>query len=470
MDVIRRFTLIFSLSFAFLTVGLIQDGLIRAHAQVSTNNTQRLSPDEERETSQEELEALRQNIEAATERQRRLEKEIERIEKDKGAINRALIETTKRSHVLEASIVEQEEKLQKLDASRKSLRQSLSTKRALLAEVLAALQRMGRNPPPAILVSPEDALGSVRSAILLGSVVPEVRSESATLLAELRTLAEISRQIENNSQTLATDLNKLAEDETRLSLLLETREAQSSQSRQQLEAEQVLAEELASKATSLEELIKQIELQIETANRAAADARLADQKRAEAEADRLRSAREALAKGETAETLERKDRLAKLDTRFADNSRIAPAMAFKDAKGLLPKPVNGRQTHDFGTRSAAGVILPNIGYATRPNARVRAPADGWVIYAGPFRSYGNILILNMGEDYRYVLSGMESLNVRVGQFVLTGEPIGRMGITQVASATALDLSTTQPVLYIELRHDGEPIDPTPWWHDENVGQ
>ncbi|MFD0916544.1 murein hydrolase activator EnvC family protein [Pseudahrensia aquimaris] len=427
----------------------------------------RISPDEEKEASKAELEALRESLEQVTERQRRLREEIDRLDKDKGAINRALIETANRSQQLDAGIAEQEKKLAQLDGSRQTLRKSLARKRGLLSEVLASLQRMGKNPPPAILVSPEDAVGSVRSAILLGAVVPEVRAETTTLLAELRTLAEIGRQIENERQLLATDLNKLAEDETRLSLLLEERDAQTIQSRQQLEAEQVLARELAQKATSLEELIKQIETQITSANQAAEAARASDRNRAQAEAERLKAAREALARGETAETLERRDRLAKLDPRFADNSRIAPAMAFRAAKGLLPKPVSGEQTHEFGAKSTAGVVLPNVGYATRPNARVRSPSDGWVVYAGPFRSYGNILILNAGDSYRYILSGMDSLNVRVGQFVLAGEPVGRMGLTQVASATALDLSSTQPVLYVELRQGGKPIDPTPWWAREN---
>lgn len=425
-----------------------------------------LSPDQERAASEAELQALQKTLEQTAERQRRLTVEIERLDKDKGAITRALIETGKRTQDLEKEIAAQETKLQRLSASQTNLRKSLLSKRALLSEVLAALQRMGKNPPPAILVTPEDAVASVRSAILLGAVVPEIRSESATLLAELRTLAEIARQIDNNRQTLAANLNKLAEDETRLTLLLEKRDSQASQSRQQLEAEKVLAEELASKATSLQELITQIEAQIESANKAAAAAKAADAEQALQAAARLQAARKALANGETVETLERSQRLAKIDPRFADNNRIAPAMAFSEAKGLLPQPVSGRQSHTFGTKSTTGITLPNVGFITRPNARVRAPADGWVVYAGPFRSYGSILILNTGGKYRYIMSGMSSVNVRVGQFVLTGEPIGQMGLTQVASATALDLSTTQPVLYVELRKDGKPVDPTPWWRPE----
>jgi septal ring factor EnvC (AmiA/AmiB activator) len=100
--------------------------------------------------------------------------------------------------------------------------------------------------------------------------------------------------------------------------------------------------------------------------------------------------------------------------------------------------------------------------ATRPGAQVTAPCDGWVVYAAPYRSYGQLLILNAGGGYHVVLAGVETYSVEVGQFVLTGEPIAVMGNgPQVASAIVA--GSTQPVLYIEFRKDGTPIDPAPWW-------
>ena len=62
-----------------------------------------------------------------------------------------------------------------------------------------------------------------------------------------------------------------------------------------------------------------------------------------------------------------------------------------------------------------------------------------------------------------VMSGMADVNVSTGQFVLTGEPIGKMGLAQVAAASSLDLSSALPVLYVEFRKDGQSIDPSPWW-------
>ena len=93
-------------------------------------------------------------------------------------------------------------------------------------------------------------------------------------------------------------------------------------------------------------------------------------------------------------------------------------------------------------------------------AQVTAPCDGWVVYAAPYRSYGQLLILNAGGGYHILLAGMERISVDLGQFVLTGEPVAVMGSgSQIASGPG----SGQPVLYIELRKDGTPIDPSPWW-------
>jgi len=93
---------------------------------------------------------------------------------------------------------------------------------------------------------------------------------------------------------------------------------------------------------------------------------------------------------------------------------------------------------------------------------VTAPCDGWVVYAGPFRSYGQLLILNAGGGYHVLLAGMERISVDLGQFVLTGEPVAVMG-GGPQSAAAIATGSSQPVLYIEFRKDGTPVDPSPWW-------
>jgi murein hydrolase activator len=93
---------------------------------------------------------------------------------------------------------------------------------------------------------------------------------------------------------------------------------------------------------------------------------------------------------------------------------------------------------------------------------VTAPCDGWVVYAGPFRSYGQLLILNAGGGYHVLLAGMERISVDLGQFVLTGEPVAVMG-AGAQTAALVAVGSGQPVLYVEFRKDGIPVDPSPWW-------
>jgi septal ring factor EnvC (AmiA/AmiB activator) len=147
---------------------------------------------------------------------------------------------------------------------------------------------------------------------------------------------------------------------------------------------------------------------------------------------------------------------------LSDPGRLAPARAFGAARGQLPLPVNGVKIKDFGAPDGLGGVEKGLTLATRPFAQVTSPCDGWVVYAGLFRNYGQVLILNAGDGYHVVLAGMERISVNVGQFVLTGEPVAVIG-DGPQRATTLAAGLNQPVLYVEFRKDGTPIDPSPWW-------
>ena len=143
-----------------------------------------------------------------------------------------------------------------------------------------------------------------------------------------------------------------------------------------------------------------------------------------------------------------------------DGSR--PAVAFASLRGQIPIPVNGVKLKDYGAPDSVGGLEKGVSIATRAGAQVTSPADGWVVYAGPFRSYGQLLILNAGGGYHILLAGMDRISVDLGQFVLTGEPVAVMGNgSQIAAILAT--GSSQPVLYIEFRKDGLPVDPGPWW-------
>ena len=135
---------------------------------------------------------------------------------------------------------------------------------------------------------------------------------------------------------------------------------------------------------------------------------------------------------------------------------------FASLKRHVQLPVNGVKIRDFGTPDSGGGAERGLSIATRAGAQVTAPSDAWVVYAGPFRSYGQLLILNAGGGYHLLLAGMERISVDLGQFVLAGEPVAVMGSGSHIAAI-LATGSSQPVLYIEFRKDGTPIDPGPWW-------
>jgi murein hydrolase activator len=139
-------------------------------------------------------------------------------------------------------------------------------------------------------------------------------------------------------------------------------------------------------------------------------------------------------------------------------------------RGVLRMPVDGEVSRRYGDDDGTGHRLQGITVASRSGALVQAPADGWVVYAGPFRSYGQLLILNAGDEYHVVMAGMDRINVSPGQFVVAGEPVATMGETRLAGAAALALASGQPTLYIEFRKDGQPVDPDPWWASEASGR
>jgi septal ring factor EnvC (AmiA/AmiB activator) len=379
---------------------------------------------------------MRAQEKGAAEAAEKMRAEVASIAQDRTALNQQVIAVAARVRAIETQIGDTENRLRTLDENQDRIRQSLASRRGEIVEVLAALQRAGRRTPPAMLVRPEDALRSLRAAMLLGAVVPEMRSRAERLAGELTDLIKLRKQMAQERDRLGSDRDRINADQNRLAALVEARQKQQSRIESDIEAERQRAAALANQANDLKDLIARMELDLKAAAKAATTANLQS----------------------PAPAANGKPDLGALK----DPGRLSPAVAFASAKGLLPLPVNGVKTRGFGSSDGAGGVQKGISLATRAGAQVTTPCDGWVVYAGPFRSYGQLLILNAGGGYHVLLAGMERISVNIGQFVLTGEPVATMGTaSQVASILAA--TPSQPVLYIEFRKDGTPVDPGPWW-------
>lgn len=148
---------------------------------------------------------------------------------------------------------------------------------------------------------------------------------------------------------------------------------------------------------------------------------------------------------------------------FANTARTQPAIPFPLSRGYLIEPANGSTAMAYGVSDGRGGISQGQSVLTSPGAQVVAPADGFVLYRGPYLNYGQIVILNTGDGYTALLAGLDTVSAEIGQFVQMGEPIGLMGSRTSGRTVATSAGNAQPTLYIEFRQNNEPFDPAPWW-------
>jgi septal ring factor EnvC (AmiA/AmiB activator) len=270
-------------------------------------------------------------------------------------------------------------------------------------------------------------------------VVPGLREEVERLAGDLAELVRL-REIETTERTrLTAELALLRQDDERLDALVRLRRGQLAATEASLAQERARSAALGAQARTLKDLVDRLEAELGAERRDAE----AERRRAEAEARQLR------------------ERFAAAASR--DPVRLAPKVPFAEAKGTVARPLTGPVIKDFGAPDGQGGTLRGVVIGGRPKGLVTAPADGSVSYAGPFRSFGRLLIINAGDGYYLLLAGMDQISVETGQFVLAGEPVGHMGETSSLSAAFGAVEGSGPALYVEFRKDGASIDPRPWW-------
>lgn len=388
----------------------------------------------DRTAQKQRIERIDAELRDSTAAQQQLVREIEGLKGDRAKLNAALLETAIRVRETEGKLDASEQRLLQLGREEADIRDSLEARRKVLAEVLGGLVRLGRRPPPALMVRPDDALQSVRSAMLLGSVLPELKAETDLLASELAAQERVRQETARERDALADLKVSLADERRRTTALVEEKKKSLDQGEAALAGEKTRAAALAAEAGNVRELMQRMETEIEATRKAAQEA-------AQMPADQGSGAK-----------------LAALQ----NPGRLTPGVAFDEAKGLLPLPVGGMVLKAFGTEDGYGGQEKGVSFGTRMEAQVASPSDGWVVYAGPFRSYGQLLIINAGGGYHILLAGMDKITVELGQFVLSGEPVAVMGRgPQLVSSASL--GTAQPILYVEFRKDGNSIDPAPWW-------
>lgn len=366
-----------------------------------------------------------------------VEQSMSSIETERATLNERLLEVARKSADSETRLTALEQEMDKLRAQEGQIRERLREQHREIGDLLAVMQRMGREPPPVMVTQRDDALRMVRSGMLLNSFFPALKSRADKLSGRLSELTRILTEKQQRAEQLAEEKDELEGLRERTRKLIAQKQERLKQERSRLTALDRAAERHAAAISDLSELLNTLDSEV------AARTGLGDYQK----------------ELESGEIVELKPRAKK--AAFVQPGRMKPAVPFAQSKGLLMLPASGSIVRDFGETDNLGIESKGVSIKTREDAQVVSPADGWVSFAGEFRSYGQLLIINAGGGYHILLAGMDEIHVRRGQFVLSGEPVASMGDETASENRAGD--ETRPSLYVEFRKNEKPINPKPWW-------
>ncbi len=327
----------------------------------------------------------------------------EALARQAAELQHRLVDTAARVEELEREKVELDADVTRLSAEYAALSASFARDRVQVSRLLAVIERLQHDMPPAMAVRPDDALSAARGAMLIGASLPNIYHQAAALALRVN-------QLRN---TRATLIRRRAEDARTAADLAQAR----------IDLDQLLAVkrlEAESAATRYGELKRKLD----TIASQAVNLQALLQKVAQLSAAPLSQ--------------------AVVTVNAASAAREKPGHAW-----LLPPVVGVFQPG--GVDGVGGSSAPGITYTTRPSATVISPADGKIIFASQMPKVGRVLILKTGDVYHVVLAGLDRIDVRPGDDVLAGEPVGVM--------SKFD---HEPRLYFELRQNGRGMSPAPY--------
>jgi murein hydrolase activator len=421
------------------------------------------TPEQTRET----LDKSRRDLDVSRQRTKGIEKSIAQIQADRERLSDNLRETARIIHDSEARLTAIEHQQAGLAAQERKIREALSERQGKIAVLLGAMQRMGRNPPPVMITQREDALQMVRSAMILARAFPELSEQATSLAKRLAELVKVMEASKIQSAALRAETASHEQERTRLAQLIESRRQSLAQHQPELEAAKRHAEETARRIDNLTTLISRLDAaptggaRTPSASVAHSTPVLPADLPSTASTEHLKDGSAVIAMpggGKSIVELRPTGReVASLET-----TPMRPAVPFAQAKGSLPLPAQGKRVLGFGDKTQFGAQSMGTVFETRHSAQVRSPCDGRIIYAGEFRTWGQLLIINADGGYHILLAGLSEINVQVGEFVLAGETVGFMSAAPRSSSAKPDGNA--PVLYVEFRKDNRPIDPEPWWN------
>ena len=360
------------------------------------------------------LESLTKAEEDARRDEAELSKKRKTIQSEIDKLKKQLVETASEASSYEKEGLTLEQKLTELTTEETALQEKIYSDRQTVMQLLAALQRIENNPPPPLSIQPKDAAEAARAEKLMVSLSAELQARADELSKRLRNAQALRDDITSKHQRLSVNERTLSKRRNKISDLVKKKtELEKTVSKDQADAN-LKIEKLASEAKSLKDLIDSFEAE----------------------------------GGDVVPRIKPKVGSSTKRTSIASKPIKLPkgTAKFVKAKGKLRAPIAGKVIQKYGN-GEKGITVRG-----RSKSQVVAPYAGRIEFAGAFKNYDNVVIINVGEGYFILLTGLGETYVETGENITTGEPLGLLPFKSKGSAN----------LYIEFRKNGTTVNPHPW--------
>lgn len=382
--------------------------------------------------TQDDLRRIESRIREERQVQQESQRKAAELSGEVNSVQKQMVQLARTIQEKEESLSTLEQKQKQTRVRQEELEKRLSLTDKQLVQVVTGMQTLALRPPELIFMNPALPVDMVRSQILMRHSLPVIGGINRQTRSDLAELSQVRSDLQRQIVQIRAARTQLAEKSGQMDRLLQQKsllqaqyQASQNQARERVQA-------LASQASDLKDLLARLE---------------AEQKRQEEQRrqEQMRVTQAAVQRMNQARPSFRMPASGTLLT-----SRPGAPGGFARAYGRLAYPVRGEITQKFGETTLSGAHTKGMTITGRPRAQVISPFDGTILFAGPFKNYGQLVIIDNGDNYLTLFAGMDRINPVVGQEVLAGEPIGQM-------------RENRPDLYIEIRKNGQPVDPEPWF-------
>lgn len=391
---VNKFTIIKSVVFTFSVIAIL----------IASADIARASPPPLPEKKAVPSGYIGEKIAKTTNEKSALEEQLQNIETDLKTIRSESVDLAENIQINEAKLESLESDILDLETKSSDKLARLQQDQTALARLVMGLQKMRRMPPEAIFLRPGQPEDIARSALLLSHVVPDLHMQAKKLESDLKELRKIRDELAQKRDTAQVTTEKLKQEEKRLNNTLAARKNLYQKTAKDLEEKQKDAQELARQAQNVRQLVQKLQPK--------------PVRPAPAQSPQVKPSKEKSGN---------------------------PANIIVEA-GVARMPVRGRLKVNYDEIDHLGAKSQGIRIETRAQALVVAPMGGVVRFAGPFKKFGNVIIMEHKGGYHSLIAGLGAMDVLLEQNIGAGEPIGRM-------------DSLHHVLYYELRRNGKPIDP-----------